>query len=211
MQVIFSLLFLITPGYFFSQSHESCRLWYDKPASDWESETLPIGNGRMGAMICGGIYSDTIQFNEQSLWSGDNNWDGEYLTGDHGFGSYRNFGEIIIDFENSDTATKYKRSLDLTTGIHRTEFIQSGVSFTREAFASYPDQVIVIKYTADKERNYSGAIRLTSAQGEISHTSDLAVMFDGVMPNKLKYAAMVRVLYEGGSVAADSSGRIFNN
>lgn len=69
-------------------------------AQEWSQEALPIGNGRMGAMLYGEIEQEKIQFNEQSLWSGDNNWDGEYETGDHGFGSYRNFGEMTIDFDN---------------------------------------------------------------------------------------------------------------
>ena len=73
-------------------------IWYDKPANDWESEALPIGNSRMGAMLFGGITEDRIQFNEQSLWSGDVNWDGAYECGDHGFGSYRTFGDVFVTF-----------------------------------------------------------------------------------------------------------------
>ena len=67
------------------------KLWYQQPANKWDAEALPVGNGRMGAMLFGGIKHERIQFNEQSLWSGDNNWDGVYETDDHGFGSYRNF------------------------------------------------------------------------------------------------------------------------
>jgi alpha-L-fucosidase 2 len=73
-------------------------LWYTSPAKDWSSEALPIGNGRLGAMLFGGVAIERIQFNESSLWSGDNNWDGEYETGDHGFGSYRNFGDLFLEF-----------------------------------------------------------------------------------------------------------------
>jgi len=71
-------------------------LHYAQPAQKWASEALPIGNGRMGAMLFGGVEQERIQFNEQSLWSGDNNWDGGYECGDHGFGAYRDFGEIKI-------------------------------------------------------------------------------------------------------------------
>ena len=81
-----------------SSKNISKKLWYNSPVENWESEALPIGNARLGAMIFGGVQKDHIQFNEQSLWSGDNNWDGEYKTGDHGFGSYRNFGDIFILF-----------------------------------------------------------------------------------------------------------------
>ncbi|WP_276504050.1 glycoside hydrolase N-terminal domain-containing protein [Terrimonas pollutisoli] len=58
-------------------------LWYTQPASKWDEEGLPIGNGRMGAMMMSGVKTDSVQFNEISLWSGDNNWDGSYDTGDH--------------------------------------------------------------------------------------------------------------------------------
>ena len=85
------------------------KLWYKQPAKKWDAEALPIGNGRMGAMLYGNIKSEHIQFNEQSLWSGDNNWDGDYQTGDHGFGSYRNFGEIVLDFNHADSANVYRR------------------------------------------------------------------------------------------------------
>ena len=77
-------------------------LWYAEPANVWSKEALPIGNGRLGAMLFGGVTVERIQFNESSLWSGDNNWDGEYETGDHGFGSYRNFGDVFVELGTSD-------------------------------------------------------------------------------------------------------------
>jgi alpha-L-fucosidase 2 len=82
------------------------RLWYAQPAKHWASEVLPIGNGRMSAMLFGEVDHEHIQFNEQSLWSGDNNWDGDYDTGDHGFGSYRNFGDIFIDWNGAAAAAE---------------------------------------------------------------------------------------------------------
>ena len=73
-------------------------LFYAKPADNWSGGALPIGNGRMGAMLFGGVAEERIQFNEQSLWSGDNNWDGAYNCGDHGFGAYRTFGDLLVSF-----------------------------------------------------------------------------------------------------------------
>src|SRR6185312_3507481 len=70
-----------------AQSNRPLNIWYKQEASKW-LDALPIGNGRLGAMIYGGVSNEHIQINEQSLWSGDNNWDGGYETGDHGFGSY---------------------------------------------------------------------------------------------------------------------------
>src|SRR6478735_3780941 len=106
---------------------EQMKLWYKQPAKNWGTEALPIGNGRMGAMLFGGVNSEHIQFNEQSLWSGDNNWDGKYETGDHGFGSYRNFGDLVIDFANAPDAKAYNRSLDIASGIHTTSFESNGI------------------------------------------------------------------------------------
>ena len=79
-------------------------LWYAQPANDKKhlEEALPLGNGRMGCLLSGGVDRERIQFNEQSLWSGDNNWDGAYETGDHGFGSSRNFGELIVTWKAAD-------------------------------------------------------------------------------------------------------------
>lgn len=73
-------------------------LWYRQPAAParFIEEALPLGNGRMGCLLEGGVARERIQFNEQSLWSGDNNWDGAYECGDHGFGAYRTFGDLMI-------------------------------------------------------------------------------------------------------------------
>lgn len=215
MNVPKNLLFVIVGFLFstaiFAQENKPLKLWYKQPAQKWYAEALPIGNGIIGAMLFGGIKQEKIQFNEQSLWSGDNNWDGEYETGDHGFGSYRNFGEITIDFTNDDEATEYSRSLDILNGIHETSFVQDGVQYRREAFASYPDQVIVFNYTANKKRALSGKISLASAQGAASKASRTDISFEGIMPNELKYAAVLKVIYEGGSVKTDESSLIFEN
>ena len=71
--VFINLLFTVLA---LARDNQPVKLWYNQPAVKWSSEALPIGNGRMGAMFFGGIELDRIQFNEQSLWSGENNWDG---------------------------------------------------------------------------------------------------------------------------------------
>ncbi|PRZ25290.1 glycoside hydrolase family 95 protein [Flavobacterium granuli] len=195
----------------YAQKNKSLKLWYKEPAQKWSSEALPIGNGRMGAMFFGGVNQEKIQFNEQSLWSGDNNWDGEYETGDHGFGSYRNFGEITIDFAQQNQASAYSRSLDISNGIHQTTFTQNGIQYRREAFASYPDQVLVFRYTTDKKGALSGKISLTSAQGAISKAKQNNIFFDGEMANKLKYAAVLRIQHQGGKIKVEGNSLSFEN
>lgn len=207
---IFILGFLFTTGVF-AQNNKSLKLWYKQPAQKWSSEALPIGNGRMGAMFYGGVHQEKIQFNEQSLWSGDNNWDGEYETGDRGFGSYRNFGEITIDFAKAKEATAYSRSLDISNGIHQTAFIQNGIQYKRDAFASYPDQVLVFRYTATEKGAFCGKTSLTSAQEAISKANQNSIHFEGVMANKLKYAAVLRIQHQGGKIKVEGNNISFEN
>lgn len=187
------------------------KLWYQQPAEKWEREALPIGNGRIGAMLYGGIKTERIQFNEQSLWSGDNNWDGAYETGDRGFGSYRNFGEFIINFDQVGEAKTYRRELNITTGVHTTTFELNGVTYTREAFASYPDQVMAFRYTASKKGALSGKVSMLSAQGALSTSSTDGLSFIGEMPNQLKYAAKLKLVQNGGAVDVEGNMLSFKN
>ncbi|OXA98150.1 glycosyl hydrolase [Flavobacterium oncorhynchi] len=210
---LFTLLVLVlfVDSVCLAQKNQPIKLWYKQPAAKWSAEALPIGNGRLGAMFFGGVEREVIQFNEQSLWSGDNNWDGEYETGDHGFGSYRNFGEIIIDFTDKSAFSNYSRSLDISTGIHQTEFVQNKVKVSREGFASYPDQVMVFEYKANGKNVFSGTISLNSAQGAISKASMSSISFIGEMPNNLKYAAKLLVQNKGGKIRFEGENLIFEN
>jgi hypothetical protein len=185
---------------------------YRQPAVNWSAEALPIGNGRMGAMLFGGVEQERIQFNEQSLWSGDNNWDGNYECGDHGFGAYRNFGNLVIHWNVGGPAPPdYRRELDLATGIHRVSFTRENAAWAREAFASHPDQVIVFRYTASKPATLSGTITLKSAQGAKTIATDESLSFAGEMPNKLKYACRVRVLHAAGQATVEGDSLVFKN
>ena len=206
-----SIVVLVLSGSSKAQSNKGIKLWYSQPAQKWSAEALPIGNGRMGAMFFGGVSNERIQFNEQSLWSGSNNWDGNSNPTDLGFGTYLNFGEFVLDFSGLQNPTGYRRSLDISNGIHTTVFTCNGVNYTREAFASHPDQVMVFNYTASKTGNFSGKISLTSAHGAKSIATVNSLGFDGEMPNKLKHAAEVRVLHTGGSVKVFENTLVFEN
>ena len=184
-------------------------IWFDKPASDWESEALPVGNGRLGAMIFGGISQEHIQFNEHSLWSGDNNWDGEYETGDHGFGSYRNFGDIFIDFDNHTYANGYKRSLDLISGIHSITYRQNGCNIVRESFSSHSDNIMVFRFKTEDKTKLSGKIFMISVQNATTSVNKNTLSFEGEMPNKLKFAAELCLLNDGGKISVDANELVF--
>ncbi len=190
---------------------DNLQIWFNKPAKDWSSEALPIGNGRMGAMLFGGVGQERIQFNEQSLWSGDNNWDGAYETGDHGFGSYRDFGDVLIDFSKDSTATDYRRSLDLFSGIHRTAFTLDRKKYNREAFASHPDQVMVFHYSSGNKGLLSGKISMNSAQRAKTVANDDMLSFESEMPNKLKYAAILKLDHQGGKIRKEGRSLVFED
>ncbi|HSC55079.1 MAG TPA: glycoside hydrolase family 95 protein [Phnomibacter sp.] len=161
-----------------STAQSSEKLWYKQPATIW-TEALPIGNGRLGAMIFGGVGEELIQFNESSLWSGGpipasiNPEAASYLPqirkllleGDdyaqaiplakkmQGLftESYMPLGDLIIRQTLPDTNySNYYRDLDIKNALSTTRFSSHGVQFTRQVFSSAPDQVIMVKLSASK-------------------------------------------------------------
>jgi len=172
---------------------EGMILWYQQPATEW-TEALPVGNGRLGAMIFGGIDQERIQLNEESLWAGEpinnNNpqasthlsriqqllLDGRieearrlsvaYLLGTPPrIRSYQTLGDLRLDFNNSNgKTTNYRRDLNLSDGIATVSYQRAGVTFTRRVFISAPDNVIVIKVNADKPGMLDLAVSLSRDQ-----------------------------------------------
>ena len=153
-------------------------LWYDEPAADW-NEALPVGNGRQGAMIFGGVDNEQLQLNENTLYSGEPSvvfkdvkitremFDkvvGRMKAGDYTAASglvcknwlgrlhqyYQPFGDLHIKNNRSGEVSRYRRELDLPDAIARTTFEQDGIAFEREVFASHPDNVIVIRFRSSR-------------------------------------------------------------
>ena len=179
------------------------KMWYDKPAGSWEKEALPIGNGRLGGMIFGGVDKEHIQFNEDSLWTGDANPSGNYKT----MGGYQAFGDLYIDLPAHKDATRYRRELDIGSAVHTITYADGGAAFRREYFCSYPGQVMVARFTADKGGKYTGKIRLTDAHGAKIKAAKNTLTAAGSLANGLKYEAQVLVLAGGGTLRA-SGGEI---
>ena len=98
------------------------KMWYDKPAANWEREALPIGNGCLGGMIFGDVDKEHIQFNEDSLWTGDANPSGNYKT----MGGYQAFGDLYIDLPSHKDATRYRRELDIGRAVHTITYVGGG-------------------------------------------------------------------------------------
>ncbi len=174
------------------------------PSSDWESQAQPLGNGRLGAMVFGNPHKERIQFNESSLWTGGSNPSGGYDIGE--FGAYQNFGDLFIEMKPWTDASvpveNFSRTLDLATATHLTTWSENGVTFSREVFASKPDQAIVIRISADQPGKITGVARLAGAHGETSTAGNGSIRFAGALSNGLRMAAALKVTADSGSVTA---------
>lgn len=168
-------------------------LWYDKPAAQW-IDALPIGNGRLGAMVFGGgedgaFNKELLQFNEDTLWSGQprdgNNPDAKNHLADiraavleqqnyhladqlcHKMQglfaqSYQPCGNLRLELTHSAPSTNYRRQLDLDTAIATTTYDVTGIQFQREAFVSAPDQTFALRVTASKPHQLNATLTLDS-------------------------------------------------
>jgi alpha-L-fucosidase 2 len=169
------------------------KLWYAQPASAWE-EALPLGNGKTGAMVFGGVRRERLQLNDNTLWSGypepGNNPNGRvYLPlvrkavsdGDYALAAvywkkmqgpysarYLTMADLFLDFTLNDTvAGKYNRSLDLGTAIATVVYTAAGITYTREMFISHPDKTLVIRLSANKKKSVSFN---TSLRSKLNYT-----------------------------------------
>lgn len=158
-------------------------MWYTHPADKWEN-ALPVGNGRLGAMVFGRTDEERIQFNEETYWSGGPYsqtvqggykalpeiqkliFQGKYIQAHKLFGrylmgypveqqKYQSFGDLILKFSDEGEARNYTHRLDLDRAIVTTEYEMEGICFKRDVFVTPVDQVIVIRLTADKSGSIS--------------------------------------------------------
>jgi len=165
----------------------SCCLWYDAPAEKW-NDALPLGNGRLAAMVYGGLDTEQYQINEESLWAGcqanpiaENFYEklkkfrqmvlaGD-LTGAHDFGleemiayptsfrSYEPFGNLLIDFLNQDSVADYRREVDMSTGISTVRYRTGASEVVRESFISAIDDALCIKLSAKGNERLNCSVR----------------------------------------------------
>jgi alpha-L-fucosidase 2 len=193
-----------------AQSDNELKLWYKKPAAVWE-EALPIGNGRLGAMIFGAPAVDHIQFNEETLWAGEPHdyshkgaykyldeirellWQGkqkeaEDLASEQFMSvplrqqKYQPFGDVWLSFPGHNSVKHYRRELDISEAVCRTTYMISDTTFTREYIASYPDNVIAVELTSDKKKALTFDILLTA----VHEGSSVIATSDGFMDLNVK-------------------------
>lgn len=175
---------LLVSAFCRAQNGSGLKLWYNEPSGDRWENALPIGNGRLGAMIYGNVDTETIQLNEHTLWSGSPNRNDNPLAIDS-FAEIRELifagkqkeaeqlanrviiskksqgqifepaGELHLAFPNLNAYTNYYRELDIENAESKTSFTAGGIVYTREAIASFADRVIVIHLTASKPHSIS--------------------------------------------------------
>lgn len=172
-------------------------LHYNQPAEDWQSQALPIGNGRLGAMIFGDARREHLQLNEISLWTGD----------EKDTGSYQNLGDLWLELTHG-SPQGYHRSLDIDTAVHAIAYQAGGIAYRREYFASAPQQVLVFRYTADKAAAYTGTLKWNDAHAAQTVATGTVLTAGGKLPNGLQYETDIQVLHTGGRVTASPDGTL---
>ena len=182
------------------------KLWYRQPAGDW-NEALPVGNGRLGAMVFGNPVRERIQLNEESLWAGSpvNNNNPEALGAlpeiqrlilenrvaeavklaeksmvgtPPRIRSYQTLGDLLLDF-GERKVEDYRRELDLHTGIAKSTFIHDGTRFTQEVLASAPDNLIAVRLTASGKEKINLSLSLSREKDATIRTEGSRILLAG--------------------------------
>ena len=190
----------------------------------WEENVYPIGNGRLGATVFGEPQMERLQFNEDSLWVGN----------EDNTGGYQPFGDVYVAFPHAEFSD-YRRELDISRAVQTVRYKSGGVQYTREFFASNPAQVVVARFTADEPASLSGKVSLGNlheipiiADGEeLVMKGDTSKFWwwktqtenEGTLLAGRKYAsdklitldfeARVRVVNEGGTVRRVDNALVF--
>ena len=224
---------------------DSCgttELWYAQPAKVW-MESLPIGNGRLGAMTYGGIEEEKLALNESTMWSGQYNEnqnkpfgrekmnqlrklffegklsEGNRIAGDnlHGnqtsFGTHLPIGDLKMQFIYPEgKVTDYRRSLSLDEAISSVSFNSGGVNYKREYFATNPDNVLVLRLTADKQKSITMNMGLDLMRQADLSVEDNQLVFTGKVdfplhgPGGVCFEGRIAVLADNGEVKMEQSG-----
>ncbi|GAA4316503.1 glycoside hydrolase family 95 protein [Mucilaginibacter gynuensis] len=196
-----SILPIVANAQKVSTPAQSLKLWDDKPAKAWMTDAYPMGNGRIGGMVFGGVAREHIQFNEISLWTGD-----ETNTG-----AYQAFGDLFVYLKGKDTSAatpaNYRRQLDLNTSTQNISYTENGITYQREYFCNFPDKVMALHFTANKKGAYSAIVQLKDAHGATVTASGAALQIAGKLESGMAYNALVQVKIEGGTATIEADGK----
>lgn len=224
-----------------TDSCETTELWYAQSAEVW-MESLPIGNGRLGAMTYGGIEEEKLALNESTMWSGQYNEnqnipfgrekmnqlrklffegklsEGNRIAGDnlHGnqtsFGTHLPIGDLKMQFIYPEgKVTGYRRSLSLDEAVSSVSFNSGGVNYKREYFATNPDNVLVLRLTADKQKSITMNMGLDLMRQADLSVEDNQLVFTGKVdfplhgPGGVCFEGRIAVLADNGEVKMEQS------
>lgn len=246
-----------TPEKINSQTFDPATLiWFTSPAKKWD-DALPVGNGRLGAMVFGNNGEERIQLNEETYWSGGPYstvvkggykvlpeiqklvFEEKYLAAHNLFGrhlmgypveqmKYQCLANLHLFFKSQDSVSEYKRWLDLENAVSGVSYKSKGVTYLREVFASAPDQVIVVRITADKPASISFTANLRGERNQ-THSNYATDYFrmdpygnDGLLltgksadymgvEGKIRYEARLKAIPDGGTMKTDDVNLIIEN
>lgn len=233
---IISLIILsISISLAYTQPNEY-KLWYNRPAQVW-TEALPLGNGRLGAMVFGNPAIEQIQLNEENIWAGSPNnnanplaleyipkvrdlvFAGKYTEAEtlatekvmsqtnHGM-PYQTFGDLRISLPGHSCYTDYYRDLNLDSACATIRYKVDGVNYKREIFTSFTDQVVIIRLTADKKNKITFNAQLTSPQQDIFiATEGNEIVLSGITPTHERQKGKIR--FNGRLSASVTDGKMF--
>ena len=199
------------------QPNNKYTLWYTKPATNWMTSCLPIGNGQFGATLMGDVAIDDIQFNEKTLWSGKLGG----LTSTAAYGYYLNFGNLYIRSLNLTKVADYVRYLDINDAVAGVKYTMDGVEYHRSYFASNPDNCLVIRYTASLNGKINTTLTLKDQNGRnvhytIDNNRQATITFDGQIARQNdngatspeSYYCAARIVTNGGTITKNAKGNI---
>jgi alpha-L-fucosidase 2 len=181
---------------------------YDRDGKDWEEQALPIGNGYLGSMLFGMPGKDHIQFNEETFWAAGYRGVQEKVPSDNvnkkmgeGINGFMNSGNVFVDFNlpQNPEILNYYRDLDLKTAISSVRYQYKKVNYKREYFASYPAEVIVLRYTADKAKALNLSVKPVSAHPGNIQVNNGVVTIIGKLKDSEPYTGGGKATYNQAS------------
>jgi alpha-L-fucosidase 2 len=191
-------------------------LWYQSAGSESNvmQQGLPIGNGRLGAMVTGDPAADAYFLTEVSLWTGGSNAtlgsDGQFPYDSGGnFGSFQTLAKahVNVPAHSASAVSGYRRTLDLSNGYVSASYQYGGVTYTREAYASHPDDVVIVRLKQAGGGSYTGSVALSGTHGETTQANSgaMTASFTGTLPNGLAYACVAAVAATGGTLSVSGN------
>jgi alpha-L-fucosidase 2 len=238
---IFSLVIVTNIA---AQNDSNLKLWYTSPAKQWV-EALPVGNGRLGAMVYGDPCKEVIQLNENTVWAGSPNrndnpdakealplirqyiFEGKYKEAhdlanqkvitktSHGM-AYQIAGNLKLYFPGHKNYTNYNRELDLEKAIATTSYTLNGINYKTKVFSSFPDQVIIVRISADKPGSvaFSASMDRPSSKVEITPRGKDELVLSGItadfekVKGGVKFEAIAKIITSGGNISATDTALI---